>query len=395
MSSLVDGDGPDESRLDDPAAIGAVDRSGMLRATATAAAQLRESYAVAADGRLAGLAGSQPRAVLVCGMGGSGIAGDVLAAVAGLAAPVPVLVHRGFGLPGWVGAADLVVGVSSSGATRETISAVEEARRRAARLVGVGAADSPLADLVASGRGEFVPVRSVLAPRASLWALATPLLVLADVLGLTRLGQPGPGDEPPEALEAAAARLEQIAVACRPDREGFVNPGKELALGLAGGLPLVWGSGQCGPVAALRLVCQLAENAKTPAVAGALPVAHHNQVVCLDGDGAGAGEGAGEDFFRDRVDDAQNRRPQVVVLRDDAGDERSAGGAAAVEEVAQARGMRTTVISAQGESPVERLASLAALGDFASVYLAIARGIDPTPISAIDDLKQRLGSPSG
>ncbi|HET6910214.1 MAG TPA: SIS domain-containing protein, partial [Mycobacteriales bacterium] len=322
-------------------------------------------------------------ALVVAGMGGSGISGDVLVAVAGPRCPVPIVVHRGHGLPGWVGAADIVCAVSCSGRTEETLSAADEAVRRGAPLVGIGAADSPLADRCLAARAAFVPVEMRVGPRATLWGLATPLLVLAGELRLLDLG----ADD--VHLEQAARRLEQVAEACRPDREAFVNPGKALALELGGTLPLIWGAGQVGPVAAYRAACQLAENAKLPALSGALPEAHHNQVVVLDGALAGASTDA--DLFRDRVDDEPPVRIRLLLLDDERNDDEHR--ATASVELADARGVGVTRIGSEGAAPFERLASLVGLLDFASVYLALGQGIDPTPVDAIDELKQRLAVP--
>jgi len=373
----------DEARLDDAAGIAATDPQGMLRAVATSAAQIRMGITAAQDAGFGDVAAlGRPRAIVVAGMGGSGIAGDVLASVAGLASPVPVVVHRGPGLPGWAGAADVVVAVSCSGTTQETLSAADEAVRRGATLLGVGAAGSPLAGRCEQARAPLAPVTVQVGPRATLWGLATPLLVLGARLGLLDLG---PRDE---ALEAAAVRLETVAEACRPDRESFVNPAKMLALELAGTLPMVWGSGQVGGVAAARMACQLAENAKYPAVPGVLSEAHHNQVVTFDGAFA-AGAGAGDDIFRDRVEDAAGVPLRLVLLRDDDG-EASSRRAQVSEEVAEARSVPTTVLRAEGTSAAERLASLVGLIDFATVYLAILQGIDPSPVAPIDDVKRRL-----
>jgi glucose/mannose-6-phosphate isomerase len=327
----------------------------------------------------------RPRALVVAGMGGSGISGDVLTAVAGPSTPIPIVVHRGYGLPGWVGAADLVVAVSCSGSTEETLSATDEAIRRGAPLVGVGRADSPLARRCESARAPVVPVTMHVGPRATLWGLSTPLLVLAARLGLLDLG---PGDEQ---LEHAAVRLEQLAETCRPDRELFVNPAKGLTVELAGTLPMVWGSGQIGPVAAYRMVCQLAENAKYPSIPGALPEAHHNQVVALDG--MLAGGSANNDIFRDRVDEAEPLRIRMVLIDDEPAGEGSRAEISA--DVAQARGVPVTRLRSEGASEVERLASIIGLVDYATVYLALAQGIDPTPVAPIDELKKRLESATG
>jgi glucose/mannose-6-phosphate isomerase len=367
----------DEALLDDVAALEAADRGGMLRAVAGSAAQVRAAATTAHEADLGGLLdGRRPRAIVVAGMGGSGIAGDVLAAVAGPTSPTLVSVHRGHGLPGWVGAADLVVAVSYSGTTEETLSAAEEAARRGAPILAVAAEESPLADLARQARGVVVPVLRGHSPRASMWALATPLVVLGDALGLLPAG--------PTVLEATAERLASIAVRCRPTSESFVNPGKELALGLAGSLPMVCGASPVAVTAAYRMTCQLSENAKTPALWAALPEAAHNAVVAFDGRWAGAAE----DLFADPG--TVPPRLHLLLLRDPEEAPRVGARAEASADLAVDRGVAVTSIVAEGASAYERLASLVGVLDYASVYLALLTGVDPTPVGPIDALKDRL-----
>lgn len=376
MSATVD-----DAVLDDPSALQTRDPDQMLRAVASSAAQVRRGLTASAEAGLDRLDDiARPRAVVVAGMGGSGIAGDVLAAIAAPTAQVPVVVSREPGLPAWVGAADVVVAVSCSGATQETLAATDEAVRRGAALVGVGAAGSPLAERCLQAHAPFVPVVKELAPRASMWALATPVLVAGRRLGLV--------DLPDEAFEQAAQRLENVAATCHPDRESFVNPAKQLALELARTVPMVWGAGPVGGVAAYRCGCQLAENAKYPAVMGVLPEAHHNQVVTFDG--ALAGGSTDADLFRDRVDDEDPLRLRVLLLHDDDGSEQTALRVSVTEEIARQRGVPVTTLRAEGDGPMERLASLVGLIDYATVYLALAQGQDPTPVAPIDALKERL-----
>jgi glucose/mannose-6-phosphate isomerase len=371
-------------RLDDFAALVRADGSDMLRAVATSAAQVRASRTAVRESAVNSLGSDErPRAVVVTGMGGSGICGDVLAAVTGLAAAIPVAVHRGYGLPGWVGAADLVIAVSCSGNTQETLSAAAEAARRGSRLLGIGVADSPLERLSRQARGDFVPITRELSPRSSLWALSVPVLVVAARLGLLDLGTDDAD------LETAALRLEAVAESCRADRDLFSNPAKRLAAELSGTLPMIWGIGQVGGVAATRAAAQIAENAKLPCVVGALPEAHHNQVVSLDGAMA-AGAGA-EDLFRDRVEEPDPVRLQLLLIKDESDDPAAAARAAVSERVADARGVGVSEVVAAGTSALERLASMVGLIDYASVYLALMHGVDPTPIAAIDDLKRMLG----
>lgn len=371
-------------RLDDPAGLEAGDPDGMLPAIASSAAQVREAAVLAAEAGVATLAeDGRPRAVVVCGMGGSGIAGDVLAAAAGPGCPVPVITHRGYGLPAWVGPVDLVVAVSCSGATEETLSALEEAVRRGCRLLVVGRDGSPLDALGRRGRAVVVPVTQGRQPRASVWALSTPLVVAAHALGLLAA--------PAEAVEEAAVVLEQIADRCRIDAEMVVNPAKRLAVDLDGQLPVLWGTSPLAGTAAYRFACQLNENAQQPATWGVLPEANHNQVVAFDRPSAQAAPEDGEDFFRDREqDDERAAGLTLVLLRDSEEHPQVALRAEVSAELARERSVTVVQLRAEGSSSFARLASLIGVTDYASAYLALLQGTDPTPVDAITALKQRI-----
>jgi len=374
-----------EARLDDVAALEAGDPAGMLRAVASSAAQVRQAVTLADEAGVTRIAtDGRPRSVVVTGMGGSGVSGDVLAAVAGIGCPIPIVTHRGYGLPGWVGPADLVAAVSCSGSTEETLSATDEALRRGCRLLMVGGADSPLSERAEQAGAPYVVVPGGRQPRASLWALSVPLVVAAHALELL--------PAPPAVLEATAVRLEAVSEHCRPSSDSFVNPAKTLAVELAGTLPLVWGSSALAGVAAYRFCTQLAENAKYPGVFGVLPEANHNQVVTFDGPYAGSPAAA--DLFGDRV--AQQEEPgepgrlRLVLLRDPDEHPQAARRAKASRELAEGRGTGVGELTAEGASPLERMASLVALIDYATVYLALLLGIDPTPVTAITELKERI-----
>ena len=146
-------------RLDTPDVIEAADPADMLRQVASAAAQVRTALRSCAESDLSAFTpDARPRAVVVAGMGGSALAGEMLSAITGLGSPVQVVVAQAGRLPGWVGAADAVLAVSCSGSTPETLAVAAEAARRGCRLAGVGAEGSPLHRIAEQARAPFVPV---------------------------------------------------------------------------------------------------------------------------------------------------------------------------------------------------------------------------------------------
>jgi glucose/mannose-6-phosphate isomerase len=220
-------------------------------------------------------------------------------------------------------------------------------------------------------------------PRTNLWALAVPVLILGDALGLMAV--------PADVLAAVADDLDRISGECAPGVESYDNPAKRLAAELSGTLPYVWGTSELAGVAAYRAFCQLAENAKHPSVWGVLPEAHHNQVVAFAGAfGTGSRE-KDDDIFRDRVSDESARpRIRLLVLRDSEELPEVARRRDATMQLAEEYAVPAQELAASGEHPLARLASLVAPTDFASVYLALLEGTDPTPIEPIDTLKASI-----
>jgi len=397
MASPVDGTAGlsgrrvvDDQILEDQEALAANDPGGMLRATASAGAQVRESAALAAEANLTGLADEgRPRAVVVAGVGTAARTGEVLATVAGSRSPVPVISHRSAGVPGWVGAADVVLAVSASGRSPEALHAAEAAARRGARLVAIGAPESELEALAERARAPFIPVPRRAPARASLWGLTVPVLLAARAFGLVKLNEAD--------LAETAARLDADADRCRPSAESFVNPAKTLALDLAGSVPIVWGSSPLATVAARRFADVLSANARYPVVAGALGEAGRGRVGLLDGVFGGLVE-ASRDIFADPSEqDRDVTRLRVVLVRDGGlGSEDDTDEPIAVEErradavqtLAERRGVRCSVVTAEGASPLERLASMVAVPDFASIYLALAHGLDPMAVPAVSEMKE-------
>ncbi|MFI1990055.1 SIS domain-containing protein [Actinoplanes sp. NPDC020271] len=380
----------DESLLNDEKSMLANDPGGMLRATASAGAQVREAAALAAEVDLSMLADEgRPRAVVVAGIGTAGLTGNILATVAGPRCPVPIIGHRSAGIPGWVGAADVVIAVSASGRSPEALAAAEAAARRGARLVAIGNPDSELEAMAQRARAPFIGVPRRAPARATLWGLVVPVLFAGRALGLVNVTEAD--------IAETATRLDADAERCRPGADSFVNPAKSLALGLAGSVPIVWGSSPLATVAARRFGDTLAANARYPVMAGALGEAGRGRVGLLDGVFGGLAEGS-RDIFADPDDEDENTtRLRLVVLRDgglnpeDDADEPVAveeRRADAIQTLADRRGVRCDVLTAEGGSALERLASLVAVPDFASLYLALAHGLDPMAVPAISEMKE-------
>jgi hypothetical protein len=382
----------DEQLLDDGEALSATDPSGSLRALAGAGAQIRTSVTAAEAAGVARVAeDGRPRAIVVASLGGSAVVGDVLTALAGSGSSVPMSVHRGLPLPGWVGPLDLVISVSMSGLAPGPLGLAAEAARRGARLLTVGMSGSPLAELAERSGGVHVsvPPPTVPAARASrlaLWSLLTPVLVAAYELGLVDVSR--------SVLDRLADRLDEHAVTYRPSSESFVNPAKALALELAGNIPVVLGDGDVTGMAAGRVVGMLARTSRIPAMRGALPDDAGDVVATFGGPFATAPDDVFADPFADGPAAA---RLCLLFLRDAEPsevhpDETWLGTsltADAVRATAAEAGVRVSEVAAQPGHPLERFGDLVALGDFTAVYLALAAGLDPVTSPHVADLRDR------
>ena len=347
--------------LADPAAISVADPGGMLTLAASLGSQLREGFDTArSTGALPSPEGL--RSIALCGMGGSGVAGDVVRSLYADRLPIPVAVVKGYRLPEFCGRDSLVVAVSFSGNTEETLAAYREAASRGCRLVTV-CAGGELAALSEADEVARVPVPAqVPVPRAALGYLAAAPIGILDAMGLVPPAE--------DTVAEAAGVLEELAAAFGPDRTAADNEAKAIALWLAGRTPVVWGSEGLAEAAALRWKTQLNENPKIPAWAGVLPELDHNEVE-------GWSDGAGTSYG-------------VVILRHPGEHPRTGPRVDATLQAIATSGLEARQVRASGSGPLSWLLSLIMAGDFASTYLAIARGVDPMPVPVLASLKERL-----
>jgi len=346
--------------LDDPGALRRADPSGMLDAVLRMPAQCEQGFRA---GRQAGElpSGDSASSVVVCGMGGSGVAGDVLGALYRDRLGIPIVTVKDFSLPEFCGKDTVVVCSSYSGSTAETLACFEEATARGCRVLAT-TSGGELADRAGAADIAVVPIPAGLQPRAAIGHLVFALLGALEEMGVL----PPLGEE----VSQCAATLEQLAAVVAPDRGSAESAAKSLAVAIGDRIPVVWGVEGIGAVAARRWKTQFNENAKVPAMASALPELDHNEVV-----GWSPGSGAG--FF-------------LVTLRQ--GAERpdlSARFDVSVDVVAGS-GMEHREVRAPGGSGLAELMWLIMVGDATSVYLGLARGADPAPIEAIHRVKRAI-----
>ena len=337
---------------------------------------------LASDG-LEGLLTIQPAAqryrhIILCGMGGSAIAGDLVQPLL-QDGSVGLHVWRDYGLPHWAGPDDLVICSSYSGDTEETLSGTTEAARRGCARLAITSGGR----LARLAQGEGFPVVILpggLPPRASLgWGLGAVVRILG------RLGLVPAADE---LIAGAAATLSTMRSArlapleieggssatVPADPEG--NPAAaDLAGHLVGKVPVIYTAGREAHAAGIRLKAQLNENSKVPALLASFPELNHNDLVGWDLASGDRGQfvllilrGISENI---RVD----RRVELTteLLADE------------FPEIHE--------IKATAADPLGRIMSLVQYGDFLSCHLARLRGVDPVPVERIGRLKKALGQP--
>src|SRR5437868_13782502 len=202
-------------------------------------------------------------------MGGSGIAGDVLAAIAAEEGTVPVTVVKGYKLPAWTGPNTLVLCASYSGNTEETLACFDDAVERKARIVAIATGGALAERARAHSVASVTPVEDM-QPRQALASLAAITLVVAEQLSLL-------GDLATSIVETGDLLERQVAVYGRDVPTGN-NDAKKIAGLLDGKVPLVWGQEGVLAVAAQRWRTQLNENAKVAAFSSSLPELDHNEI---------------------------------------------------------------------------------------------------------------------
>ncbi|MBN1375526.1 MAG: bifunctional phosphoglucose/phosphomannose isomerase [Dehalococcoidia bacterium] len=300
--------------------------------------------------------------VVILGMGGSAIGGDLVRALTAHLTRPMISINREYDLPGWVDSKTLVIASSYSGNTEETISAFTQALNSNCRKLVISTGGS----VSAMATERDVPVFTidhVSSPRAALGYSLMPLLAVMQLLGFVE----GKAAE----VESMVALLEKLSGRWKEDVPRTENKAKSLALKMHGKVAVIYGAGILTDVAR-RWKTQINENSKAWAFFETFPELNHNAIV-----GYHYPQQLSRDLF-------------VVMLRSPGLHPRTQIRYKVTGELLEKNGIPFEYIDGEGDCPLSNLMSLVLLGDWISYYLAMLYGVDPTPVPEIDILKKRL-----
>lgn len=333
--------------------IGAHDSGDQLEAALSLPDHLRDALWRVSSAKLAPMDSS---GLIVCGMGGSAIGGDLAVAALGSRLMRPLDVVRGYEIPSWTAPDRVILCSSYSGNTEETLACYAAAEAVGARRVVATTGG----EIAKAARRDGVPVIGMpagLQPRA---AVGYTFAIASEIAALS-----GAGSAIRTEIDSSAAHLEAA-------KDALLAKAAELAERIYGSVPLLYGCGLTVPIA-YRWKCQINENAKLPAFAHQLPEMDHNEIVGWQCAPDGAYSAV---FLEDR--DQHPRERQRIEL---------------TAELVGANAHEVIRLETEGESRTERLLWSVMLGDLVSLELAARAGADPTPVAVIEDLKDRLGRP--
>jgi glucose/mannose-6-phosphate isomerase len=304
------------------------------------------------------------RQVVIAGLGGSAIGADLLAVYCTALSPMPVSVHRDYGLPIFArGPETLVICSSHSGDTEETLDAFEAARKEDCGIIVV----STGGELAKRARESSIPTwtfEHAGQPRAAVGFSFGLLLAMFQRLNFI--------PEQKDALEDALASMRRSQRHLRSDIPAVKNPAKRYAGQLMGRWVTIIGSGLLSTVAR-RWKTQINEVAKAGANFEFLPEADHNTL---------AGTMNPEEVL--------NPHTMTLFLRAPSDHPRNRLRSDLTRKAFMLEGMNTDYVDARGDTPLAHMWSLILFGDYMSYYLAMGYGVDPTPIKALVDFKQAM-----
>lgn len=350
---------PLQNVLDDLERIRKVDKSSMLSFCINAPEHYEKAAALA---KTMSLTYPRPKTIVVAGMGGSGIGGELLNDWSRNRLGIPVSVCKDYTLPRYVNEGSLVFVLSYSGETEESLSAFLEAARRKCMIFCISSGGS-LGEFARKLGVPYLQIPAGMPPRAALPYLFLPTMLSLEAMGLVS----GVDLEISETSKVLRSVCRENAPQVPLNR----NFSKMLALNVQGTIPVIYGFGVYRAVAQ-RFKTQLNENSKVPAKSEIFPELNHNEIV--------GWEKAHEIvkwfsviFIRDKNEPAEIKQRIETT-----------------KELLCEQSLKLFEVWSKGTSPLTKMCSIICTGDFVSAYLAILRGVDPTPVRTITLLKRKL-----
>jgi glucose/mannose-6-phosphate isomerase len=329
--------------------------------------QCAEGLAIGKKADLQGVRAGEVDNIVVAGMGGSAISGDLLAAAFSHELSVPVSVVRGPQIPRFVSPRTLFFATSYSGDTPETLRAFEAAERAGAQIIALGSGGM-LAKKAEGALLGLITVPGDQPPRASTGYLFMPMVAVLDRLGLLS-AEP----DVSEALEILRQQSRELS----PEVPSSQNAAKQLAVSLTGRFIFIYASGPMLGPAALRWRTQFNENSKVLAHSQELPELSHNEVE-------------GWNLGADNV-----RSAAVIFLTTRTSDPIVTAQQGGVADMLGKRGVEVVLYQARGTSPLAQILSSVYMGDFTSIYLGLLNSAEPGRVEAIEALRRIVGGSLG
>jgi glucose/mannose-6-phosphate isomerase len=304
----------------------------------------------------------KPKRILVVGMGGSAIGGEILRDWLLNELPIPIEVCRDYVLPAYVNKETLVFAVSCSGNTEETLSAFVDAVKRGCMIITITSGGH----LLSFSEKLQVPnlaIPSGLPPRATLPYLFFPLPILMEKLGILQSRK--------KEIQGTVRVIEKLSQENSFETPVKNNLSKKLALELSETIPVVYGFREYAAVAH-RLKTQFNENSKVPCKHEVFPELNHNEVVGWE------------------ASETLTRCFSILLIRDRNEPPEIKNRIEATKSLALTKAQKVLELYAKGENKLARMFSVLHVGDFASVYLAILHNTDPTPVETINKIKEEM-----
>jgi len=337
-----------------------IDTQNMLDIVKMLPEQMEHSANLSQSLDMSGIDANSLTGIIISGMGGSAIGGDIIRNLAFETCPCPIFNFRDYKLPKFSNKNTLVISTSYSGNTEETISTFKDSLSRGCKNLAI-TSGGKLEELCKENNVPYVKLPSGIPPRTAIGYLLTPMIVI-----FNRLGFLSENDN----IEKTVQHLRDFRPNLLPETDTKTNPAKQIAVKIHTSIPAIYSTAKYSSIAR-RWRNQLNENAKMLAISGVFPEMNHNDIVAWEKDRRVHLFSA--IIFREEGEPAEIRERIELT-----------------KELVMGNAKKMIEVWAEGNSMLERMMHAFYLGDFVSIYAAILNGYDPTPVPAIERLKKEL-----